>query len=205
MNAGELKDNVLQFDNTTTSQTDAVSNNIGENEFGKFKDAKSLLSAYNSLQAEFTRRCQRVKELQREVDRLSKINVNDNAFKNLSNGEIGVNESVNNSLTDAEALIMAKRNGNSKIQAEQLNGGNNDLNFDSENSINNSSNLTALPNDIKQKIIREYLNDIENLKPSVTLMSGNGNAIVVPPSKPKSVAEAGELARHIFKNKEIIW
>lgn len=204
MNAGELKDNVLQFDNTTTSQTDAVSNNIGENEFGKFKDAKSLLSAYNSLQAEFTRRCQRVKELQREVDRLSKINVNDNAFKNLSNGEIGVNESVNNSLTDAEALIMAKRNGNSKIQAEQLNGGNNDLNFDSENSINNSSNLTALPNDIKQKIIREYLNDIENLKPSVTLMSGNGNAIVVPPSKPKSVAEAGELARHIFKNKEII-
>lgn len=204
MNAGELKDNVLQFDNTTTSQTDAVSNNIGENEFGKFKDAKSLLSAYNSLQAEFTRRCQRVKELQREVDRLSKINVNDNAFKNLSNGEIGVNESVNNSLTDAEALIMAKRNGNSKIQAEQLNGGNNDLNFDRENSINNSSNLTALPNDIKQKIIREYLNDIENLKPSVTLMSGNGNAIVVPPSKPKSVAEAGELARHIFKNKEII-
>ena len=204
MNAGELKDNVLQFDNTTTSQTDAVSNNIGENEFGKFKDAKSLLSAYNSLQAEFTRRCQRVKELQREVDRLSKINVNDNAFKNLSNGEIGVNESVNNSLTDAEALIMAKRNGNSKIQADELNGGNNDLNFDSENSINNSSNLTALPNDIKQKIIREYLNDIENLKPSVTLMSGNGNAIVVPPSKPKSVAEAGELARHIFKNKEII-
>ena len=204
MNAGELKDNVLQFDNTTTSQTDAVSNNIGENEFGKFKDAKSLLSAYNSLQAEFTRRCQRVKELQREVDRINNINVNDNAFKNLSNGEIGVNESVNNSLTDAEALIMAKRNGNSKIQAEQLNGGNNDLNFDSENSINNSSNLTALPNDIKQKIIREYLNDIENLKPSVTLMSGNGNAIVVPPSKPKSVAEAGELARHIFKNKEII-
>ena len=204
MNAGELKDNVLQFDNTTTSQTDAVSNNIGENEFGKFKDAKSLLSAYNSLQAEFTRRCQRVKELQREVDRLNKINVNNNNFTNLSNGETNVSENINNSLTDAEALIMAKRNGNSKIQAEQLNGGNNDLNFDRENSINNSSNLTALPNDIKQKIIREYLNDIENLKPSVTLMSGNGNAIVVPPSKPKSVAEAGELARHIFKNKEII-
>ena len=204
MNAGELKDNVLQFDNTTTSQTDAVSNNLGENGFGKFKDAKSLLSAYNSLQAEFTRRCQRVKELQREVDRLNKINVNNNNFTNLSNGETSVSENINNSLTDAEALIMAERNGDGKIRAEQLNGGNNDLNFDRENSINNSSNLTALPNDIKQKIIREYLNDIENLKPSVTLMSGNGNAIVVPPSKPKSVAEAGELARRIFKNKEII-
>ena len=204
MKAGELKDNVLQFDNTTTSQTDAVSNNLGENGFGKFKDAKSLLSAYNSLQAEFTRRCQRVKELQREVDRLNKINVNNNNFTNLSNGETNVSENINNSLTDAEALIMAERNGDGKVQAVEFNGGNNDLNFDSQNAINNSSNQTALSNDVKQKIIREYLNGIENSKPSVTLMSGNGNAIVVPPSKPKSVAEAGELARRIFKNKEII-
>jgi len=33
---------------------------------GKFKDVKSLLSAYNSLQAEFTKRCQRLKELETE-------------------------------------------------------------------------------------------------------------------------------------------
>lgn len=32
--------------------------------FGKFKDLKSLLDAYNSLEAEFTRRCTRVKELE---------------------------------------------------------------------------------------------------------------------------------------------
>lgn len=31
---------------------------------GKFKDAKELLNAYNSLQAEFTKRCQRLKELE---------------------------------------------------------------------------------------------------------------------------------------------
>ncbi len=31
---------------------------------GKFKDAKSLLEAYNSLQSEFTKRCQRIKELE---------------------------------------------------------------------------------------------------------------------------------------------
>ena len=30
--------------------------------YGKFKDADALYSAYNSLQAEFTRRCQRLKE-----------------------------------------------------------------------------------------------------------------------------------------------
>jgi hypothetical protein len=31
---------------------------------GKFKDVNALLSAYNSLQAEFTKRCQRLKELE---------------------------------------------------------------------------------------------------------------------------------------------
>ncbi len=39
----------------------------GKNEsvsLGKFKDVNALLSAYNSLQAEFTKRCQRLKELE---------------------------------------------------------------------------------------------------------------------------------------------
>lgn len=38
----------------------------GEISFGKFKDAQSLLNAYNSLEAEFTKRCQRLKELEGE-------------------------------------------------------------------------------------------------------------------------------------------
>jgi hypothetical protein len=36
---------------------------------GKFKDVDALLQAYNSLQAEFTRRSQRLKELENLVDR----------------------------------------------------------------------------------------------------------------------------------------
>ncbi len=36
-----------------------------ENAFlGKFKDVNALLNAYNSLQSEFTKRCQRLKELE---------------------------------------------------------------------------------------------------------------------------------------------
>ncbi len=34
---------------------------------GKFKDANALLTAYNNLQAEFTKRCQRVKELEAQI------------------------------------------------------------------------------------------------------------------------------------------
>ena len=35
-----------------------------ETSLGKFKDVSSLLSAYNSLQSEFTKRCQKIKELE---------------------------------------------------------------------------------------------------------------------------------------------
>ena len=42
--------------------------NVGEStseiSLGKFKDVNALLNAYNSLQAEFTKRCQRIKELE---------------------------------------------------------------------------------------------------------------------------------------------
>ena len=39
----------------------------GEASFGKFKDAESLVKAYNSLTAEFTKRCQKIKELESKL------------------------------------------------------------------------------------------------------------------------------------------
>ena len=35
-------------------------------QLGKFKDAETLLSAYNNLQAEFTKKCQKLSELERQ-------------------------------------------------------------------------------------------------------------------------------------------
>ena len=39
---------------------------------GKFKDVNALIHAYNSLQAEFTKRCQRIKELEGTVTTFDK-------------------------------------------------------------------------------------------------------------------------------------
>ena len=66
----EITENVCEVENgTKTEYTDAVS--VGEREdstvLGKFKDANALLKAYESLQAEFTRRSQRLKEMEREL------------------------------------------------------------------------------------------------------------------------------------------
>ena len=42
--------------------------NDGIVSLGKFKDVNALLSAYSSLQAEFTKRCQKIKELESALD-----------------------------------------------------------------------------------------------------------------------------------------
>lgn len=47
------------------SSVDSVAS-FDDGSLGKFKDAKSLLDAYNNLQAEFTRKCQKLSELENE-------------------------------------------------------------------------------------------------------------------------------------------
>lgn len=54
------------MENEQTERTNLAENqgNGTEVSLGKFKDVEALLNAYNSLQAEFTKRCQRLKELE---------------------------------------------------------------------------------------------------------------------------------------------
>ncbi len=46
--------------------------NSTEVSYGKFKDANALLTAYNNLEAEFTKRCQKVKELETKLTAVDK-------------------------------------------------------------------------------------------------------------------------------------
>ena len=111
----------------------------GEASFGKFKDADSLLKAYNSLTAEFTKRCQKIKELE------GKINEN----------------SVKTSEED-----KTKQEG---ITEEE-----------------------------KQEILKGYLKEVLNSKTKAIVMDGKGVSLKTPPSKPKTIEEAGKLVKEIF-------
>ena len=65
--------NEQTLENTQAVETEIkeVGESKQEVSLGKFKDVQALLSAYNSLQAEFTKRCQRIKELEGEVKNAS--------------------------------------------------------------------------------------------------------------------------------------
>ena len=59
-NSDALQSNVGETDNDEVNNI----NNSGSN-FGKFNSAEDLLTAYNNLQAEFTRKCQKLSELKK--------------------------------------------------------------------------------------------------------------------------------------------
>ena len=63
---------IAQQEISESTSIENKSENKEEVSLGKFKDVKSLIQAYNSLQAEFTKRCQRIKELEGETKAVDK-------------------------------------------------------------------------------------------------------------------------------------
>ena len=112
---------------------------------GKFKDVNALLNAYNSLQAEFTKRSQRLKELE--------------------------------GLSDGDKTAVPQ----SEIEVGNI-----------------SLNATSISEENKEDILRDYLKGVLCGKQRAVVMSDAGVGVKTPGEKPKTVAEAGMLAREIL-------
>ena len=122
----------MELNNVNATVADATQNEKQGQD--KFRDVEALKASYNSLQAEFTKRCQRIKELEGEVK--------------------------------------------------------------------NASQKREITREEKLDIIKEYLEDIKQNSSAVILTGGE--VAKTPVSKPKTVSEAGRLAKEFFKkSKEI--
>ena len=78
---------------TLSSHTAGAEEKLGEVKsdvsLGKFKDVNALIDAYNSLQSEFTKRCQKIKELE------SKLSSSDNVTPVEEKGASAIEEHTN--------------------------------------------------------------------------------------------------------------
>ena len=173
------------------SHTTAVDMELGDENLsiGKFKDVKSLFDAYNSLQAEFTRRCQKVKELERENERLNN-EITSASKSSLLDGENIEGEKV------AQSSPLKVDDGQEELSTEKSLKEQIDYYKSSEYLFDAISQNQS----VKDEIINRYLSSVQSSKPTVKLMTGNGQSVVTPPSKPKTLVEAGEIARQIFEN-----
>lgn len=216
---------------------------------GKFKDVKSLLTAYENLESEFTRRSRRLKELEGIVSerkgettptgaspetvatdggtaknpivaeataekaisdeasgerKADKANPTPNADKDekTENDESGEKSSAG--AGDKNAEIMARLLSLEKSVAEFLN---------KKSAENAETAETAVSDEAAEKttggegvrgeydaeeIVKAYLLNV--MRGKTTVPAGGGAAIVAPPHKPKSFAEAGKLAAASIKN-----
>lgn len=216
---------------------------------GKFKDVKSLLTAYENLESEFTRRSRRLKELEGIVSerkgettptgaspetvaidggtaknpivaeataekaisdeasgerKADKANPTPNADKDEKNENDESGEKSSAGAGDKNAEIMARLLSLEKSVAEFLN---------KKSAENAETAETAVSDETAEKttggegvrgeydaeeIVKAYLLNV--MRGKTTVPAGGGAAIVAPPHKPKSFAEAGKLAAASIKN-----
>ncbi len=204
-----------QSQNDITAHTAGAETDLGaEKDYQKTYELKveKLQNAYNSLQSEFTRRCQKIKELERENNALKEEQSKKNSsfsvdmetyekdfIKNFPEvlGEIQSLKDLADSLGDTSYGHLERAYLNSLKQKIEEN----ENYYKSQNYL-----LDCIRQDkaLKESIIREYLEGVQGSKPTVRLTSGNGMASITPPSKPKTLAEAGIIAQQILeKFKEI--
>lgn len=211
--AGEIEE--ITTISQDISHTAEAEKKLGEEqvlEFGKFSSAKDLLNAYNSLEAEFTRRCQKVKELERENERLKvqEQTQKDSKTQEFQKREIAFKDKYPkaNEVISSLYKIAADSGDDAEGWLERAY-----LKF-LENKVSEQDNYyqssdyildkaTKLT-EVKDRVIREYLDGVNSSKPQARQYLGNGESVFAPPSKPKNLTEAGELAKKLFeKSKEI--
>ena len=168
----------------STAQSAEAQENIGEISgevsLGKFKDTAALLSAYNSLQAEFTKRCQRVKELEGMMAKIDKVE------KSADDGKKG-EESNQPNLKETEDI-----------------GGNGNGESSTPKPANIGEILNSIPSGttdkLKEQVLKDYLKSVIEGKPQAIIMDGLGTGLKTLSKRPTTFQEAGDFAIELLKN-----
>lgn len=172
----------------------------GSKEYGKFKDAESLLKAYSNLEAEFTKKSQKLAMLESENEKnlseltkraeqekkvdefVSKFEIL-KPFKSAMKESLSVNEDANLNEVALDLIVKSYKNAQDYSQDEEF-----------------LNNYIFSNQEIKDKIVKEYLSKVTQNSP-IKVENGAKSITLTPPSVPKTIKEAGKLAKTIIKQK----
>lgn len=193
-------DNLNSQDDFNMGQSE--NENIGGSN-AKFKSVEALNNAYNSLQAEFTKKCQRLSELEKEKQNSSipRYKLDDwptqlcNFFENNPNAKEYSKDIAKQLIEDEElakksdclTLAWAKIMSKQKINKS-------DLVKDSEFLENYIFNNEK----IKDQIIKDYIAKLEKA-PRVMSENKGSNFNLTSVTKPKTIDEAKNVIQQFFK------
>lgn len=192
------------MENETLEQLEAEPAEQAENSdsssLGKFKDAQTLLEAYNSLQSEFTRKSQKLAELQKIIEQNEATSNNDsieNVVKDTNDldkykkeiTEIVDNDDELSNLPNKNHIAFKIIKEAERKTAETLG----DQNFIDKYIENNET--------LKSKIISNYLSNLQEMPTAPKVISGNSSNIYFSPSLkvPKTLKDAGDILTKMLK------
>lgn len=168
----------------------------------KFKSVEELNKAYNSLQAEFTKKCQHLRELERSMEsnnipryKLDSWNAELSEFFEKNPSAVEYSKDIAKAILEDESL--AKKSDCLTIAWAGL------LNnmYRKESDLAHDKDFLEKyiysDDSIKDEIIKKYLSTIDK---TPTLMTGSkGTFNIAPKSKPKSMSDAYSIVSELFK------
>ena len=240
----EYKENVvLEKGETEQGKIGNHSAEMGADEMGsavfkKFKDVNALARAYGALEAEFTRRSQRLKELERKMEDEKKASSKELTEKVSLESQEGcktekfdtVDEQVDLEVKEMENAVQSSENvGNGEelvgidrdsktsktVEDHGSKQGYGESAFSDGEKLSDTvvaprteSVVSGLSDDeiyriantnesVRIKIVGEYLASLK--KAGVPLARGGVGTVATPPSKARSVNEAGNMALRFFQ------
>ena len=164
---------------------------------GKFKNAQALFDAYNNLQAEFTKKCQKLSELEKE--------------KTLEQTQEKKDERFNEFLSSNSDALLYKDEFSSYLNNEQKEIGSLDgawAKFVLSKLSTMEDNYADEPivnkyifkdENVRNKIIENYIKELNHNKPPVIMSKQNGVAVAEQkPATPTTLTEAKKLVENMF-------
>lgn len=197
-----ISEKVSQSETGGIGSEDLCSEVAEGSSFGKFNSAEELLSAYNNLQAEFTRKCQKLSELKKsEVAQQCEYLSND--WENKVAQFVSTNQNAKKYASEICDVLMT----DSVIASSK-----DSLNLAYQKVL--SGKYREVDDLLKDKEFIEKVAECEDVKRRVLSQSLKG--VVAPPSimgkegavlrargdAPKNIYEAGQVVLNLFKQKK---
>lgn len=204
--------NTLDVQPVATDLVEGTISNEGS-PLGKFKDASVLLGAYNELQSEFTRKCQKLSEAEKKLQEAEK-STNTSDVDNKVENEFAWNKNIREFLqSHKNASSLVEEITNEIIKDETLRKSEDGLErayarvieskyIPKEELVKDQEFLEKhifSNEEIKNKIIKEYVSSLKNSQSPITINNSGFDKSVASGKKFNSLADAKSFVENMFK------
>ena len=193
----------------------AVSETGSQDNLGKFKSVQALMDAYTSLQSEFTKKCQLLSQYQKDkTDNTDKDNEESKEEKVESDPQekedfidqsaldqfLENNDEAKQYLDEIKQRFGQGTLNSSPYEIAWANVVLSHMKGQDKTSDPIINQYVLSDENVKNKIIESYLNDLKSSRPPITISSRSGERVsAVLPDAPKSLADAKRLVDKMFE------